>query len=231
MQGCDPSTVSDALSWAERMGAIHQMLEEVEGSTTRIAQIVKAVKAYSYADTTSLRSADIHEALDISLTILGHKLRRCGATVERKYDRSLPPIQTYGTELGQVWTNLLDNAANAIAATDTTRLLVAGASQCERAAIMAAYGSRLRTRVRESQPMCFPGSSSRFTTKGAGKGTGLGLEIAKRIVTRHGGTIAATSSPGATQFTIWLPARQGAVDNGAGDPVQRPAAQASPAAT
>jgi CRP-like cAMP-binding protein len=100
MRGCDPAAVADALAWAERMAAIRQMLDEVEGSTTRIAQMVKAVKAYSYADTTTLRSADVHEALENSLTILGHKLRDAGATVERAYDRSLPPIQTYGTELG-----------------------------------------------------------------------------------------------------------------------------------
>ncbi len=232
MQGCDPSAVSDALSWAERMGAIHQMLEEVEGSTTRIAQIVKAVKAYSYADTTSLRSADIHEALDISLTILGHKLRDVGATVERKYDRSLPPIQTYGTELGQVWTNLLDNAADAIAATDTNAAARGGRitvrTSGDHGGIRVEIADTGRGIPADVLPRIF---EPFFTTKGAGKGTGLGLEIAKRIVTRHGGTIEATSSPGATQFTIWLPARQGAVDNGAGDPVQRPAAQASPAAT
>ena len=90
MRGCDPSAVSDALAWAERMAAIRQMLDEVEGSTMRIAQIAKAVKVYSYADTTSLRSADVHEALEVSLTILGHKLREVGATLERNYDRIAP---------------------------------------------------------------------------------------------------------------------------------------------
>src|SRR5215469_4718237 len=213
MRGCDPSTVSDALAWAERMAAMRQILEEVEGSTTRIAQIVKAVKAYSYADTTSLRIADIHEALDISLTILGHKLRDVGATVERKYDRSLPPIQTYGAELGQVWTNLLDNAADAIAM-DGAKTGARGGRIIVRT---TADQGGIRVEITDSGPGIPADVLPRifdpfFTTKGAGKGTGLGLEIAKRIVARHGGTIDATSSPGATQFAVWLPVRQGARD-------------------
>jgi signal transduction histidine kinase len=231
MQGCDPSAVSDALEWAERMGAIRQMLDEVEGSTTRIAQIVKAVKAYSYADTSSLRSADIHEALDISLTILGHKLRDVGATVERKYDRTLPAIQTYGTELGQVWTNLLDNAADAIAAGDAK----AGARGGQISVRTTGDQGGIRVEIADSGrgipadvlPRIF---DPFFTTKGAGKGTGLGLEIAKRIVTRHGGTIDATSSPGATTFTVWLPVRQSAAGGGVRDGASQPATDASPVA-
>jgi signal transduction histidine kinase len=214
MRGCDPAAVADALAWAERMAAIRQMLDEVEGSTTRIAQIVKAVKAYSYVDTTSLRTADVHEALENSLTILGHKLRDAGATVERAYDRTLQPIQTYGTELGQVWTNLLDNAADAVAA---------GSS-----AANAAHGGRItihtageKDRVRVEITDSGPGIPSEilpkifdpfFTTKGAGRGTGLGLEIVKRIVTRHGGTIEVSSAPGATRFTVTLPISQGGRD-------------------
>jgi signal transduction histidine kinase len=209
MRGCDPSTVSDALAWAERMAGIHQLLEEVVGSTGRIAQIVKAVKAYSYADTTALRSADVHEALETSLTILGHKLRDVGATIERKYDRTLPPIQTYGTELGQVWTNLLDNAADAIASADSRGGRGGGLIS------VRTIGDRggVRVEIVDSGPGIPADVLPKifdpfFTTKGAGKGTGLGLEIAKRIVMRHGGTIEAASSPGATRFTVWLPTHQ-----------------------
>src|SRR4029079_13134324 len=77
---------------------------------------VRAVKAFAYVDTTALRVSDIHEGLENSLTILGHKLKNAGASVQREYDRTLAPLQTYGTELSQVWTNLLDNAADALAA-------------------------------------------------------------------------------------------------------------------
>ena len=210
MRGCDPSAVSDALAWAERMAAIRQMLEEVEGSTIRMAQVVKAVKAYSYADTTSLRTADVHEALDNSLTILGHKLREVGVTIERMYDRNLPPIQMFGTELGQVWTNLLDNAADAIAAAGSG---AAAKRITVRTADREGWGARRDRRLGAGDradvlPNIF---DPFFTTKDAGKGTGLGLEIVKRIVNRHGGTIDATSSPGATRFAVWLPLRQSAL--------------------
>jgi signal transduction histidine kinase len=214
MRGCDPSVVSDALAWAERTATIRQMLEEVEGSTTRIAQMVKAVKAYSYADTTTLRSADVHEALETSLTILGHKLRDAGVTVERMYDRNLPPIETYGTELGQVWTNLLDNAADAIAGA------AVGGSQAGGGRITIATSpgkgaeeGRVRVEIKDTGPGISPDALPRifepfFTTKEAGKGTGLGLEIVKRIVKRHHGTIDVTSEPGATRFVVSLPVRQ-----------------------
>ena len=206
MQGCDPSAVSDALAWAERMSSVRQMLDEVEGSTIRMAQLVKAVKAYSYRDTTSLRTADVHESLENSLTILGHKLRDVGATVDRQYDRTLPPIQMYGTELGQVWTNLLDNAADAIAAGNS--------AAAKRVTIRtAAAKDGVRVEIEDSGQGIAPEVIPKifdpfFTTKGAGKGTGLGLEIVKRIVTRHGGTIEASSASGATRLTVWLPVRQ-----------------------
>lgn len=217
MQGCDPSAIADAIAWVEQIATMRQLLEEIEGSTTRIAQVVKAVKAHSYPDRTSLRTADVHEALENSLTILGHKLRDVGATVERRYDRDLPPIQMYGTELGQVWTNLLDNAADALAASQS-----GGKGRGGRIGIRTARDrDGVRVEIQDTGAGIAADVLPRifepfFTTKGAGKGTGLGLEIAKRIVRRHGGTIDAASSPGETRFTVWLPARQAGRNGGGG---------------
>jgi signal transduction histidine kinase len=197
MRGCDPSAVADALAWAERMAAIRQMLDEVEGSATRIAHVVKAVKAYSYGDTSTPRAADVHESLENSLTILAHKLRDAGITVERAYDRTLPPVRTYGTELGQVWTNLLDNAADA-ARGGRIAIRTSGEAGLVRVEITdSGAGIAPEVLPRIFEPF--------FTTKEAGTGTGLGLDIVKRIVTRHGGTVAVSAAPGATRFTVTLP--------------------------
>lgn len=218
MHGCNPSAVADALAWMERMSTIRQMLDEVEGSTTRIAQMVSAVKAYSYVDTTSLRTADVHEALENSLTILGHKLRDARVTVERVYDHALPAIQMYGTELGQVWTNILDNAADALAQSPSQ----GDAARDRRITIRTAGdASGVRVEITDSGPGIPPETLSRifepfFTTKEAGKGTGLGLEIAKRIVLRHRGTIEVTSEPAATRFIVSLPTVQPGRDGAEG---------------
>jgi signal transduction histidine kinase len=227
MCDCNPTAVADALAWAERVTTIRQLLDEVGESTSRIAQVVKAVKAYSYTDTTTLRNADVHESIEHSLTILGHKLRDAKANIVRAYDRTLPPIAMYGTELGQVWTNLLDNAADAVAG-NTPR----GGKVYVRT---ARDGDAIVVEVADAGPGIDAGVVSKifdpfFTTKEAGKGTGLGLEIVKRIVSRHHGSVTAWSrpvsaeAPGETRFTVRLPFVQpaesssGAAGVGASDP-------------
>jgi signal transduction histidine kinase len=201
-RGCDASIVVDALAWTERTAAIRQLLDEIGQSMARISEMVRAVKAYSFVDTTSLRTADVHEGLEQSLTILAHKLREAKATVVREYDRALPPIESYGTELTQVWTNVLDNAADAVAASGGT-IRVRTRSDGDGIAVeIADTGHGIAPEVRERIFDPF------FTTKGAGKGTGLGLEIVKRIVTRHHGTIEVASEPGDTRFTVRLPRTQ-----------------------
>ncbi|HXY30519.1 MAG TPA: ATP-binding protein [Gemmatimonadaceae bacterium] len=198
-KGCDLSALRDAFAWASRSTAIRQLLGEAKESTARIVELVKAIKAYSYVDASTLRTADVHEGIETSLTILASRLRHASAVVDRQYDRSLPPLQTYGTELSQVWTNLLDNAADAVGA-NGGRVRVRTARDGDGILVeIADSGAGIPAEVQKKIFDPF------FTTKGAGKGTGLGLEIAKRIVNRHGGTIGVTSVPGDTRFSIRLP--------------------------
>jgi signal transduction histidine kinase len=206
-KGCNVEAVADALAWTERMATIRQLLEDVGQSAARMSEIVRAVKAYSYVDTTSVRSSDVHEGIENSLTILGHKLRAAKVTVRRVYDRTLAPLQTFGTELNQVWTNLIDNAADAMAGNvEGKRVIVVKTSQ-------GGAKDEITVEITDSGPGIRPEIRSKifdpfFTTKEAGKGTGLGLEIVKRIVTRHHGTLDVTSVPGDTRFVVRLPLTQ-----------------------
>jgi signal transduction histidine kinase len=207
-RGCDVGAIADALAWTERVATMRQLLEDVGQSTARISEIVRAVKAYAYVDATALRTTDVHEGIENSLTILGHKLRAAQATIERDYDRRLAPIQTFGTELNQVWTNLLDNAADAVAATPNrartirVRTFASGGKGDGIAVEIADTGAGIPPEIRSKIFDSF------FTTKEAGKGTGLGLQIAKRIVARHHGTLDVTSVPGDTRFVVRLPLTQ-----------------------
>ena len=205
---CNPAAVSDALEWSGRITAVRQLAEEVGESTLRIAQVVKAVKAFSYTDTSTIRSADIHESIEHSLTILGHKLRDAHATVVREFDRTLPPVETYGTELGQVWINLIDNAADAVAANAPPGGVVRVRTSRAPDGIVV--------EIVDTGPGIDPDVAKKifepfFTTKEAGQGTGLGLEIVKRIVSRHRGTLNVDSrlssgaEPGEARFVVRLP--------------------------
>ncbi len=198
-KGRDVGVVADALAWTERIVLVRQLLDEASQSTARIAELVHAVKAYSHTDTATLREIDLHESIETSLTILGHKLKQSRARVQRDFDRSLPRIRSYGSELSQVWTNLLDNAADAVAAdggTVVVRTTPAKDGVCVEITDSGA-GIPANVRARVFDPF--------YTTKEAGKGTGLGLEIVKRIVLRHRGEIQVDSVPGRTTFSVRLP--------------------------
>jgi signal transduction histidine kinase len=198
-KGCDVAVVADALAWTERIVAVRQLVEEATQSTNRIGELVRAVKAFSHVDTTTVREVDVHESLEGSLTILGHKLKQSSARVVREYDRSLPKVRSWGTELSQVWTNLLDNAADAVAGSGGTIAVRTAPSEGGLSVQITDSGPGIPADVRGRIFDPF------FTTKEAGKGTGLGLEIAKRIVLRHGGDIQVESEPGRTAFTVRLP--------------------------
>jgi signal transduction histidine kinase len=190
---------ADALGWLEARLKLRMLLGEVEQSTGRIAELVKAVKSYSYMDQSPMQEVDIHEGLESTLTMLGHKLKN--ATLLRSFDRSIPRIMAHGGELNQVWTNLIDNAIDAVKGTGK---ICIGTSLED---------NHLVVEIVDNGPGIPPEVQSHlfepfYTTKPIGSGTGLGLIISNRIVAdRHGGEIEFESKPGETRFKVRLPVR------------------------
>jgi len=174
------------------------LLDAIDTGSARVSGLVTAVKSYSYMDQAPLQDIDLHEGLESTLTMLGYKLR-AGVTVSRDYDRSLPRICAYGSEINQVWTNLIDNAVDAMGGTG--RLTVRTARDDDYALV----------EIGDDGPGIPPEIQARifepfFTTKGVGQGTGLGLDISYRIiVAHHHGDIAVQSTPSNTRFAVRIP--------------------------
>jgi signal transduction histidine kinase len=190
-----------ALTYPVRALETDGLLDEISEAVGRISGLLASAKQYTQMDRTPLQTFDVHAGLDATLTMLGHKLED-GIEVVRDYDRSLPPIVAYAAELNQVWTNLIDNAVDAMDGRGTLTLRTYPAGDDRLVVEIGDTGpgvpSEIRTRVFE--PF--------FTTKEIGRGTGLGLDIAWRIVVgRHGGEINLESVPGDTRFRIVLPLR------------------------
>jgi signal transduction histidine kinase len=186
------------LKWLEATLSSYGLINEIEQSTTRISELVKAIKGYSYMDRAPLQEIDVHDGLENTLLILQHRLKK-GVIVKREYDRTLPKICAYAAELNQVWTNLIDNAIDAMNGKGDLTIRTYQDNSClgvEIADTGAGIPPAIQSRIFE--PF--------FTTKGVGKGTGLGLEIAYRIiVNRHKGNIHFESRPGDTRFRVRLP--------------------------
>jgi signal transduction histidine kinase len=164
-----------------------------------MSALVGAVKSYAYMDRGELVETDIHEGLETTVAVLGYKLKHTQIDVVRRYDRSLPKLTVNGGELNQVWTNLLDNAIQALGEQGTITLATALDGPCVRVDV-ADDGPGIAPEVRERIFDPF------FTTKDVGEGTGLGLDAVRRIVVeRHRGSIDVDSEPGKTVFHIWLP--------------------------
>ncbi|HUJ09868.1 MAG TPA: ATP-binding protein [Verrucomicrobiae bacterium] len=190
-------SLTPAFGWLEASLSLNSLLNEIDGSTGRISELVKAVKAYSYMDQSPMQEVDIHEGIENTLTILGHKLKK--VTVTRKFDRAIPRIMAYGGELNQVWTNLIDNAIDAV--NGTGKICIATFLDDDQVVVeIADNGNGIPPEVQSHIFEPF------YTTKGVGSGTGLGLVISNRIVAdRHGGEIEFESVPGDTRFKIRLP--------------------------
>jgi signal transduction histidine kinase len=195
-----PPNLDYGLSYPVRAVETDHLLDEITDGVERISGLLKSARQYSQMDRAPLQTFDIHEGLDATLTMLKHKLGD-DIKVVREYDRSLPRILAYPGELNQVWTNLIDNAIEAMDGSGTLGVRT------------RAEGEQLAVEVSDTGPGVPEGLRSRvfepfFTTKDIGKGTGLGLDIAWRIVVgRHGGTITLHSDPGDTRFVVVLPPR------------------------
>jgi signal transduction histidine kinase len=188
---------ADALSWLESRLNLKLLLGEVEQSTGRISELVKAMKSYSYMGQASMQEIDVHEGIESTLTMLGHKLKNM--KVLREFDRSIPRVLAYGSELNQVWTNLIDNAIDAV--NGTGKICISTCREDNQLVVeIVDNGAGIPTDVQAHMFEPF------FTTKGVGAGTGLGLIISNRIVAdRHGGEIEFESKPGETRFKVRLP--------------------------
>ena len=189
--------LENAIQWLAANLTTRDLLKSISHSTERISELVRAVKSYSFMDQAPWQEIDVHEGIENTLTILGHKLRN--VTVSRDFDRTLPRLYAYGGELNQVWTNLIDNAIYAVGGTG--RIDVRTRRDGEFFLVeIADNGSGIPA---EARPHIF--TVPFFTTKG-GSGTGLGLVISHRIVVeRHHGKIDFSTGPDGTQFNVRLP--------------------------
>jgi signal transduction histidine kinase len=195
-----PELGPGAVRWMTYTVETELLMSEIEEAVNRISTLVGAARQYSQLDRSPHQVVDVHDLLDSTLVMLAAKLT--GITVVKEYDRSLPQIPAYASELNQVWTNLVDNAAQAMAGSGTLTVRT------------SREGDQVVVEIGDTGPGIPPEVQGRvyepfFTTKAVGQGTGLGLDISWRIVVqRHHGNITLKSSPGDTRFTVRLPISQ-----------------------
>jgi signal transduction histidine kinase len=189
----------DALTWVAGSIEIHRMINEISSAAGRVSELVSSVKIYSHMDrSTEHKPTDVREGLDNTLTIFGHRLKEKNVRLTREYPDNLPTIPGNAGELNQVWTNLIDNALDAV--TDGGELTIEIEQDDWGVAVkIIDDGGGIPDDVRHRIFDPF------FTTKDVGEGTGLGLDIARRIVNTHGGQIEARTKSGKTEMFVRLP--------------------------
>jgi signal transduction histidine kinase len=203
----DAQSFSDTLNWLGALVSSVSLVCAIEESISRISDLAMAVKKFAYDDRSPLKDLDVHDSLQSTITILGHKLRVKQISVEKKFAASPSVIQTRGSALSQVWTNLIDNAADASPAQGNIEI----ATWTEPATDTGGDPGWLAVSITDHGPGIPADVLPRifeafFTTKPQGSGTGLGLEIVHRIVTqKFGGKIEVKSEPGNTRFEVRLP--------------------------
>ncbi len=190
-----------ALEWVAASLTAHTLVGELHESTARISELVAAIKDYTHMDRAAVEDVDVHDGLDSTLTMLKFRIKHEPVKIERSYDRTLPPVTVHGSELNQVWTNLLTNALDALAGRPRGTITIT----------TRALGDDILVEIADDGPGIPAEVQSRifepfFTTKSVGDGSGLGLDIARRIVIGHRGAITVRSQPGSTTFGISLPA-------------------------
>ena len=188
-----------ALWWVASTISAQALATELVDSTDRMSTLVKAIKTYAYMDRGEVVIADVHEGLDSTLIMLKHKIKHTSINVERHYDKSLPKLTMHGSELNQVWTNLIDNAVGALGETGLMTISTQLDNGCIRVDI-ADNGTGIPADVQKRIFDPF------FTTKPPGSGTGMGLDTARRIVEqRHHGSLTFDTGEDGTVFHVWLP--------------------------
>ena len=196
--GLEPEAAQEAAAWLAATATVETLIGEVRMAGDRISEIVGAVKSYAYLDQAPIQRIDVRKGLDDTLVILRHKLK-AGIQVTRDYHQDLPEIEAWGSELNQVWTNLIDNAADAM----DGRGAISITAECP-------DDDEVRVTICDTGPGIPPDVASKifepfFTTKPPGIGSGLGLHISHQVVVRHGGRIDLETEPGRTCFIVTLP--------------------------
>jgi signal transduction histidine kinase len=201
-----PNGHTAALNWLDARLNLHSLLKLIDQSTGRVADLVKAIKSYTHMDQSPMQEINVHEGIESTLTMLGYKLKN--VQVVRSFDQSVPRIMAYGGELNQVWTNLIDNAIDAV--NGSGKICIGTFVEDNQVVVeVVDNGKGIPPEIQSRLFEPF------FTTKSVGTGTGLGLLISHRIVAnRHGGEIEFESKPGETRFKVRLPlSRSPAVQN------------------
>jgi signal transduction histidine kinase len=193
----DADTARAALIRIAASVEIADLLNEIESSTSRISDLVCAIKEYTFMDQAPVQNVDVVKSLETTLTILNHKLKH-GVVVQRDYPSIPLLVNSFGSDLNQVWTNIIDNAIDAMEGKGELRIR---AHRDDSSAVIE-IGDNGPGIPEDIKPHIF---EPFFTTKGVGQGTGLGLDTVQRIVKKHRGTIQINSKPGDTCFKIWLP--------------------------
>jgi signal transduction histidine kinase len=193
--------LAEALMRIVSQVSARKLTKEIESSTSRISELVRAIKEYTYMDQAPMQEIDIHQGIESTLVMLKYKGKH-GITIEKNFDKDLPRVCAYGSELNQVWTNLIDNASDAMK-NGGGKLGIRTASDQDSVVVeITDSGTGIASEIQDKIFEPF------FTTKKMGEGTGLGLDTVYRIIRRHHGSISVESKPGNTCFKVRLPLKQ-----------------------
>lgn len=195
--GVPENAISDALTRMTASFTIIRLAEDIQSSTSRMSDLVRAVKEYSYMDQMPEQKVDIHQGIENTLIMLRNPLKN-GIELVREYDKSIPQMTVRGSELNQVWTNLITNAVDAMGGKGKLRIHTVREPKYALVEVTD-NGPGIDPEIRDRIFDPF------FTTKGVNQGTGLGLDVVARIVANHGGRVEFDSRPGETTFSVRIP--------------------------